>query len=62
MHVIFVVAFPHTVIGKNLDRSVRYIFVSVCFFSCETMSGVARPPCVVLSFETHPKSVGVCSR
>ena len=27
MHVIFVVAFPFTVTGKNLDRSVRYVFV-----------------------------------
>ena len=44
--------------------SVRFclsVCVCVCFF-CETMGGVSRPSRVVLTSETHPKSVGVCPR
>ena len=37
-------------------------FLFQCVFYCETMSGVARPSRVVLTSETHPKSVGVCPR
>ena len=34
MHVIFVVAFPHTMDGESLDRSVQYVFVRVCVCVC----------------------------
>ena len=37
-------------------------FLFKCAFFCETVSGVARPSRVVLTSETHPKSVGVCRR
>ena len=41
MHVIFVVALPHSMNGKSLDRSVQYVLFE-CAVYCETMHGWRR--------------------